>query len=61
MSGEFHKPLVQDRKAFLKAQPYFCIICKNFTDILREVCENCGNKGSLRKATKEDFLDKKVI
>jgi predicted amidophosphoribosyltransferase len=55
MSGEFHKPLIQDAKAFLKAQPYFCINCKKFTDTFRYNCENCGTKNSLRKATIHDF------
>jgi predicted amidophosphoribosyltransferase len=56
MSGEFHKPAIQDAKAFLKTQPYICVKCKKFTDRLRYYCENCGNKKSLRKATKDDFI-----
>ncbi|MFX1476831.1 MAG: zinc ribbon domain-containing protein [Promethearchaeota archaeon] len=55
MSGEFHKPLIQDAKAFLKAQPYICVKCKKFTDTLRYYCENCGDKNSLRKATTDDY------
>ncbi|MFX0141619.1 MAG: hypothetical protein ACFFDN_48725, partial [Candidatus Hodarchaeota archaeon] len=55
MSEEFNLPLIQDRKAFLKAQPLFCVNCKKFTDIFRQYCEHCGSKNSLRKATKTDF------
>lgn len=55
VSKEFHRPLIQDRKAFLKAQPFICDNCNRFTDVLREYCEHCGAKNSLRKATKEDF------
>ncbi|MFX0135910.1 MAG: zinc-ribbon domain-containing protein, partial [Candidatus Hodarchaeota archaeon] len=29
--------------------------CKKFTDVLKEYCEYCGAKNSLRKATKEDY------
>jgi len=52
---DFDRPLTQDREAFLKAQPFVCDNCKKFTDILREYCENCGGKDSLRIATKDDF------
>ncbi len=41
---------------YLETFPYFCENCKKFTYMLREYCENCGNKDSLRKATKEDYL-----
>jgi hypothetical protein len=54
---DVHKPLIQNRSAFLKAQPYFCTECKKFTDIMREYCEFCGTQNSLRKATKQDFND----
>jgi hypothetical protein len=54
-SVEFHRPLVQDRKAFLKVQPYFCVNCKKFSDIMREFCEYCGSESSVRNATKNDF------
>jgi hypothetical protein len=40
---------------FLQAQPYFCETCKTFLTTLRETCENCGAKNSLRKATKKDY------
>ena len=40
---------------FLKAQPYFCEICKTFLAEFRETCENCGSNNSLRKATKKDY------
>jgi len=40
---------------FLQAQPYFCETCKTFLATLREMCENCGAKNSLRKATKKDY------
>lgn len=55
-SEDYNRPLIQDRRAFLKAQPFVCNNCKKFTNILREYCENCGSKDSLRKATKEDYL-----
>ena len=48
-------PLTQNRKAFLKAQPFFCESCKKFTDILKEICEICGSKNSIRRAKKVDF------
>lgn len=54
-SVDIHKPLTQDRNAFLKAQPFFCDEYKRFTDTIREYCEYCGTKNSLRKATKRDF------
>jgi hypothetical protein len=40
---------------FIKAQPYFCEICKTFLTTLREKCENCGANNNLRKATKQDY------
>jgi len=40
---------------YLEAFPYFCENCKKFIYMLREYCENCGSKDSLRKATIEDF------
>ena len=54
-SVDYDKPLIQDRDAFLKAQPFFCVECQKFTDTIREYCEHCGTKNSLRKATKRDF------
>ena len=54
-SEDSNRPLIQDRKEFLKAQPFFCDECKTFTDLLKEYCENCGAKDSLRKAIKNDF------
>ena len=54
---DIHKPLIQNRSAFLKAQPFFCAECKKFTDIMREYCEFCGTQNSLRKAKKQDFND----
>lgn len=51
----FLTPLIQDRKTFLEAQPFICDNCKNFTDTIRDFCEICGNRYSLRKATKNDF------
>jgi len=54
-SEDYHKPLVQDRRAFLEHQPLICNKCKAFTDTLREYCENCGAKNSFRKATELDF------
>ncbi|MFX0023602.1 MAG: hypothetical protein ACFE9S_14845 [Candidatus Hermodarchaeota archaeon] len=50
-----HKPLVQDWRAFLKAQPLVCDRCGMFTDTHRQYCEGCGAKYSLRKAKKKDF------
>ncbi|MFX1572624.1 MAG: hypothetical protein ACFFB0_07740 [Promethearchaeota archaeon] len=51
----FLPPLIQDRKAFLEAQPFVCDNCKNFTDTLREFCEICGTRYTIRKATRHDF------
>jgi predicted amidophosphoribosyltransferase len=50
------KPLVQDWRAFLKAQPLVCDRCGMFTDIYREYCESCGATFSLRKSKKKDFI-----
>lgn len=47
--------MVQDWRAFLKAQPLICDRCGMFTDTYRQYCENCGAKYSLRKAKKKDF------
>ncbi|MHA2337674.1 MAG: hypothetical protein ACXACX_10235 [Candidatus Hodarchaeales archaeon] len=55
-SREYNKPLLQDKKAFLQAQPYFCDDCKTFTDVFQELCESCGAKNCLRKATSQDFM-----
>lgn len=54
-SVDYHRPIVQDRRAFLEHQPFICAKCNTFTDTLREYCENCGAKDSLRKATKKDY------
>ena len=54
-SVDHHSPLIQNKKAFLKAQPFFCDNCKKFTDTLREICETCGSKNSIRKGKKVDF------
>lgn len=54
-SAEFYRPLIQDRKAFLKFYVFICENCKKFTDKFRENCEYCGTEDSLRKATKLDF------
>ena len=54
-SAGFLTPLIQDRKAFLEAQPFICDNCKNFTDTVRDFCEICGNRYSIKKATKNDF------
>jgi len=51
----FITPLIQDRKAFLEAQPFICDNCKNFTDAVKEFCEICGARYSIRKATNHDF------
>ncbi len=47
--------MVQDWRAFLKAQPLVCDRCGMFTDTHRQYCESCGAKYSLRKAKKRDF------
>lgn len=54
-SVEHQSPLTQNRKAFLKAQPFICDKCKKFTDTLREICETCGSHNSIREAKKLDF------
>ena len=54
-SVDYQRPLVQDRRVFLEHQPFICAKCNAFTDTLREYCENCGAKDSLRKATKKDY------
>ncbi|MFW9819211.1 MAG: hypothetical protein ACFFE5_06335 [Candidatus Thorarchaeota archaeon] len=51
-----NKPLVQDWRAFLKAQPLVCDRCGMFTDTYRNYCEGCGARYSLRKAKKKDFI-----
>jgi len=54
-SGDYHSPLVQDKRAFLEHQPLICDKCNAFTDTLREYCESCGAKNSFRNATELDF------
>ncbi|MFX0006272.1 MAG: hypothetical protein ACFFA7_12050 [Promethearchaeota archaeon] len=48
--------MVQDWRAFLKAQPLVCDRCGMFTDTYRNYCESCGARYSLRKAKKRDFI-----
>ena len=35
--------------------PYICASCGEFSHTFAEYCENCGTKGSLRKAMKSDY------
>jgi rRNA maturation endonuclease Nob1 len=44
-----------DSKLFKKTYRYICDSCKEFTHTLSEYCEKCGEKDSLRNATKEDY------
>ncbi|MFX1556152.1 MAG: hypothetical protein ACFFC9_02770, partial [Promethearchaeota archaeon] len=55
------KPKISDKKVdkrekdYMKAFKYVCSNCHKFTHTLRNFCENCGTKDSLKLATKEDF------
>lgn len=44
-----------DSNLFKKTYRYVCSSCGEFTHTLTEYCEKCGEKDSLRKATKEDY------
>jgi predicted amidophosphoribosyltransferase len=55
-TGKDNRPLVQDWRRFLKAQPLVCDSCGTFTSIYRTYCESCGTKYSLRKSKKKDFI-----
>lgn len=46
-----------DPKLFKKTYPYVCDSCGEFTHTLTEYCEKCGEKNSLRKATKKDYKE----
>ncbi|MFX0030494.1 MAG: hypothetical protein ACFE8B_14885, partial [Candidatus Hermodarchaeota archaeon] len=35
--------------------PYICASCGEFSHTFAKYCENCGTKGSLRKAMKSDY------
>ena len=35
--------------------PYICASCGEFSHTFAEYCENCGTKGSLRKAMESDY------
>lgn len=44
-----------DKKLFMKTFKYICSECGEFSDSLREYCEKCGAKESIRIATKNDY------
>lgn len=50
-----------DDKLFKKTYPYVCDSCGEFTHTLTEYCEKCGEKDSLRKATKQDYKKAKNL
>jgi uncharacterized OB-fold protein len=49
-----------DAKLYKKTYPYICSNCGKFTHSQREYCESCGNKGSIVKASKEDYKKAEV-
>jgi uncharacterized OB-fold protein len=44
-----------DKKLFKKTYKYICSSCGKFLHTFREYCEFCGEKDTVREATKEDF------
>ncbi|MHA1669292.1 MAG: hypothetical protein ACTSV5_01810 [Promethearchaeota archaeon] len=44
-----------DRKLYKKTYPFICTSCRKFTHTEREYCENCGKKGTIVRAKKEDY------
>jgi len=44
-----------DKKLFKKTYQYICSSCGEFLHTFLEYCEFCGEKGSVREATKEDY------
>ncbi len=40
---------------YMKAFPYTCDKCLRTCYELREICEWCGEKNTLKKTTKKDF------
>ncbi len=53
---EKRKNSVKDRKKILsRTFPYFCDNCQNLVDIFSDICEQCGAKSRIRKATREDY------
>jgi uncharacterized OB-fold protein len=53
-----------DKKLFKKTYKYICSSCGEFLHTFREYCEYCGEKDSVRDATKEDYenyWEKKVV
>ncbi|MFX1419600.1 MAG: hypothetical protein ACFE9N_11830 [Promethearchaeota archaeon] len=41
--------------SYNKTFPYICNSCREFSYTFSEYCENCGAKGSIRKATERDY------
>lgn len=49
------KELDDKTKSYMKTFIYICSNCHKFSHTLREYCESCGAKSSLRLASKEDY------
>ena len=53
-----YKPLLRNReenRIYKETYKYICSACGNFAHTLRDYCEICGEKGSLREANAEDY------
>ncbi len=42
-------------KRFKMSFPFVCTSCHKFTWEMREICENCGEKNTLRETNREDW------
>ncbi|MFX1235739.1 MAG: hypothetical protein ACFFBY_14490, partial [Promethearchaeota archaeon] len=49
------RKLAQRTKDYTKTFRYICSNCHEFANTLREYCESCGAKDTLKRATREDY------
>ncbi|MBY9004478.1 MAG: hypothetical protein KGD73_10935 [Candidatus Lokiarchaeota archaeon] len=49
-----------DSKLYKKTYPFICSKCKTLINMNREYCESCGMKGTIVKASKEDYKNAKI-
>ncbi|MFW9772409.1 MAG: hypothetical protein ACFFB4_04765 [Promethearchaeota archaeon] len=52
-----YKGLDSKAKNYMKTFVYICSNCHKFSHTLREYCESCGAKNTLKHASKEDYLN----
>jgi hypothetical protein len=54
------KDILPKFREWRRAQPFVCEKCGEFTHEIRDLCENCGTKSSLRKTTKADYKQRNL-